>query len=233
MPRRPRFQLTGVPQHLIQRGNNRQACFFAKNDYLYYLNALQIACDKYGVRVHTYVLMTNHVHILATPDREYALSAMMQSIGRRYVRYINKKYRRTGTLWEGRFKSSLIQSEHYLLTCYRYIELNPVRAGMVEHAGEYRWSGFRANGQGFTDPVLSPHEEYLRLGITQADRQTAYRALFQHQVGTDAMNDIRAALNHELVVGTSRFKDQVEAMTKRPVRMGKPGRPRGTTGGEY
>ena len=138
MPRKPRFQLLGVPQHVVQRGHNRNASFFAESDYLYYLDALTIAAAKYGARIHAYVLMTNHVHLLITPDREDALSLTMQSVGRRYVRHINKEYRRSGTLWGGRFKSSLIQSERYLLTCSRYIELNPVRAGMVERKNRVR-----------------------------------------------------------------------------------------------
>jgi len=119
MPRKKRFQLLGMPQYIIQRCNNRQACFFAEADYFNYLDALRITADKYGCRIHAYVLMTNHVHLLAKPDEDYALSGMMQSVGRRYVCYINKEYQRSGTLWEGRFKASLIQSERYLLTCYR------------------------------------------------------------------------------------------------------------------
>jgi len=226
MPRKKRFHLLGMPQHIIQRGNNRQACFFAEADYSYYLEALRIAADKYGCRIHAYVLMTNHVHLLATPDKEYALSSMMQSVGSRYVRYINREYQRSGTLWEGRFKASLIQSERYLLTCYRYIEMNPVRANMVKHPAEYRWSSYRANAQGAIDIVRSAHEQYRRLGTTAVAREAAYRALFRNHLDSGTVHDIRHALNYELVVGTSRFKDQVEAVTKRPVRQGQPGRPR-------
>ena len=225
MPRKPRFQLPGVPQHVVQRGNNRQVCFFAEADYLYFLEALRAAADKYGGRLHAYVLMTNHVHLLMTPERENALSEIMQSVGRRYVRYINKKYRRSGTLWEGRFKASLVQSERYLLACYRYIELNPVRAEMVDHPGEYRWSSYAANAQGAVDETLCLHDEYLRLGTTASERQAAYRALFRYLLAPDMVADIRDAMNHELVVGTSRFKDQVEAMTNRRARKGRTGRP--------
>lgn len=217
--------MPGVPQHVVQRGNNRQACFFAEADYLYYLGALRAAADKYGGRIHAYVLMTNHVHLLMTPERENALSGIMQSVGRRYVRYVNKKYRRSGTLWEGRFKASLVQSERYLLACYRYIELNPVRAGMVDHPGEYRWSSYGANAQGAVDETLCLHDEYLRLGSTASEQQAAYRALFRHLLAPAMIADIRDAMKHELVVGTSRFKDQVEAMTNRRARMGRPGRP--------
>ncbi len=140
MPRKPRFTLPGVPQHIIQRGHNREPCFFSEQDYVRYKQDLKSACDKFHCHIHAYVLMTNHVHLLITPLTEFGISEVMQSLGRRYVRYINHEYKRSGTLWEGRFKASLIDSEAYLLTCMRYIELNPVRANMVKHTGEYRWS---------------------------------------------------------------------------------------------
>ena len=145
MARQPRIDLKGVPQHLIQRGNNRLACFFDDNDRYRYLEWLAVAAAKYGGAVHAYVLMTNHVHLLATGHEKGALGRMMQSLGRRYVRYVNSRYRRSGTLWEGRYKSSLVDSDQYLLTCYRYIELNPVRAFLVTTPGDYRWSSFNCN----------------------------------------------------------------------------------------
>lgn len=233
MPRKPRFQFLGVPQHVVQRGNNRQACFYAAADYRCYLDALCAATEKFGGRVHAYVLMTNHVHLLITPDRKDALSSIMQSVGRRYVRYINKAYGRSGTLWEGRYKAGLVQTEKYLLTCCRYIELNPVRAGMVEHPAEYRWSSYPANAQGVADAVISSHDEYRRLGRTEPERRAAYRELFRYQLDPYVIDQIRDATNHELVVGTSRFKDEIEAMTKRRVRLGCPGRPRKEAEGEY
>ena len=139
MPRKPRFNLIGIPQHVIQRGNNREPCFYAEQNYRRYLDDLREVAEKYRCRIHAYVLMTNHVHILVTPMVEYGISQMMQALGRRYVYYINMTYKRTGTLWEGRFKASLIDSDAYLLTCMRYIELNPIRANMVSHPGEYQW----------------------------------------------------------------------------------------------
>ena len=158
MPRLPRFNLLDVPQHVIQRGNNRQACFFEPDDYLFYLDCLKTAADAAGCDVHAYVLMTNHVHVLTTPRREHAVPRMMQSVGRRYVQYINKKNRRTGTLWEGRYRASLVEAEPYLLTCYRYIEMNPVRArGMVDTPEQYRWSSYHANALGHGDAWLTPH----------------------------------------------------------------------------
>ena len=140
MPRRPRLNLASVPLHIIQRGNNRQVCFSCDEDSSAYLRWLAEYAKKFGMDIHAYVLMTNHVHLLATPQRENSLSKTLQAVGRQYVRYFNHSYRRSGTLWEGRYKSSLVQSERYLLECYRYIELNPVRAGMVDDPADYRWS---------------------------------------------------------------------------------------------
>ena len=138
MPRKPRFNLVGIPQHVIQRGHNREPCFYAEQDYQQYLDDLKEVAKKYECCIHAYVLMTNHIHMLVTPMVDHGISNMMQALGRRYVYYINKSYHRSGTLWEGRYKSSLIDSDKYLLVCMRYIELNPVRAAMVEHPGEYQ-----------------------------------------------------------------------------------------------
>ena len=157
MPRRARLSLSHVPLHIIQRGNNRQACFFADENYRFYLDWLARHADKTGCRVHAYVLMTNHVHLLISTERAEAPGALMKGLGQRYVQYVNRTYHRSGTLWEGRFRSCLTQEEDYLLACQRYIELNPVRAGMVEHPAEYRWSSYRANAQGEADALLKPH----------------------------------------------------------------------------
>lgn len=148
MPRKPRMYLPGVPAHVVQRGNNREACFFQDEDYQFYLAVLGDALKRYRVQLHAYVLMTNHVHLLMTPTDESGISRVMQHLGRLYVLYVNRTYRRSGTLWEGRHKSSLINATEYLLTCYRYIELNPVRAGMVAVPEEYRWSSCRWHGWG-------------------------------------------------------------------------------------
>jgi putative transposase len=131
MPRKARIYVAGVPCHVIQRGNNRSACFYADEDYLFYLDVLADACRRHKVALHAYVLMTNHAHFLMSPQDETGIPLVMQSLGRRYVQYINKTYRRSGTLWEGRYKASLVDVENYLLACYRYIEMNPVSAAMV------------------------------------------------------------------------------------------------------
>jgi putative transposase len=154
MPRKARFTLPGIPQHIIQRGNNREPCFYSEEDYRRYLDELQDVASKFDCRVHAYVLMTNNVHLLVTPRLEHGISQMMQALGRRYVYCINTTYKRTGTLWEGRYRSSLIDSDHYLFVCMRYIELKPVRASMIEHPGDYQWSSYPANAQGVPDPLI-------------------------------------------------------------------------------
>jgi len=226
MARRPRFMLPGVAQHVIQRGNNREPCFFSSEDYLTYLSILNESSMQYGCQVHAYVLMTNHIHLLLTPIRPESLSRMMQSLGRRYVHTINHNYARTGTLWEGRYKASLVQTEHYLLTCYRYIELNPVRAHMVNAPSEYRWSSYHANAYAKDDKVITPHHEYLGLGQTSEVRCEAYRELFRHHINNDMIHGIRDAINQELVVGNDQFKDNIEKTLKRSTRRKQAGRPR-------
>ena len=179
MPRRARLSLAGIPWHIIQRGNNRAVCFHAEEDYRRYLDDLAEQSRRFGCAIHAYVLMTNHVHLLLTPQKTDSAGQMMKHLGQRYVQYVNRAYRRSGTLWEGRFRSCLTQSEDYVLACYRYIELNPVRAGMVRHPRDYRWSSFHANGDGKQDALVSPHEQYMGLGRNEAARRQAYRALFK------------------------------------------------------
>lgn len=226
MPRKQRFNLIGIPQHVIQRGNNREPCFYAEDDYWRYLEDLKESAEKYDCRIHAYVLMTNHVHLLVTPMKESGISQMMQALGRRYVYYINKTYKRTGTLWEGRYKSSLIDSDNYLLTCMRYIELNPIRASMVNHPGEYKWSSYHANAQGDINSLIESHPLYIELGTNEKVRQENYRELFRHHMDNDILHEIRESLNHELVLGHSYFKDKIEEVTQRQTKIGQPGRPR-------
>ncbi len=226
MARKRRIALAGVPQHVIQRGNNRQACFYSEMDYRFYLDSLKKAADKFNCAVHAYVLMTNHVHLLVTEQAQYGISQMMQSVGRRYVRYINNTCQRTGTLWEGRYKSSLVQDEHYLLTCYRYIELNPVRAMMVEAPGDYKWSSYHFNAYGRCDEIISPHKQYQALGKDKEQCRHQYRELFRYHVDDDLLHDIRDSLNHGWPLGNERFKEEIEHTLQRRVRPGKSGRPR-------
>jgi len=215
MPRLPRLNLPGVPQHVVQRGNNRQACFFAEQDYAVYLDKLKDYSEEYRVSIHAYVLMTNHVHLLLTPDTATGVSKLMQSMGRYYVRYVNKTYQRTGSLWEGRYKSTLVDAENYLLLVSRYIELNPVVAGMVEHPAEYPWSSYQGNALGKPIELLTPHEVYLRLAEGEHERQASYRALFKHQLPERSLKEIQEATNKAWVLGDNRFKQQIEAQTGR------------------
>ena len=210
MARQPRTFLPGNPVHLLQRGNNRQVCFFKGVDYTVYLDKLREASRDYAVAIHSFVLMTNHVHLLCTPTNENGISHMMQGLGRYFVRYINEAYGRTGTLWEGRFKASMVNSEPYLLTVSRYIELNPVRAGMVTHPAEYPWSSYRGNALDYAIQMLTPHPVYLALGQSDAERQLHYRALFDAQIPELTLEQIRTAANKSWVLGDGRFKQQIE-----------------------
>ncbi len=191
-----------------------------------YLNWLKELSRKHQVDVHAWVLMTNHVHLLCTPWKDHAISRMMQSIGRLYVRYYNNTYQRSGTLWEGRFKSCLVQSERYLLELYRYIELNPVRADMVGDPSDYSWSSYAINALGAESELQTPHPEYLALGRSKDDRLSNYRDLFKAHVGPDRLKEIRETINKGLALGNERFTSQLEALTEQRVTARKPGRPR-------
>jgi putative transposase len=217
MARLPRFGIPGQPQHLIVRGNNREAIFYAEADYEFYLDKLKQACEKHRCDLHAYVLMTNHVHLLITPQTNNSLAKALQMIGRYYVQYFNFTYQQTGTLFEGRYKATVIDSEHYLLSCYRYIELNPVRAAMVMHPGEYPWSSYAVNAQGAEDAraLLVPHNEYMLLDSDTAKRQAAYRALFKTRISGKTLDDIRESTNKFWVLGSEKFKTQIEKRTGR------------------
>jgi len=218
MARLPRFVLPGQPQHVIQRGNNRQVIFCAERDYHFYLEKLYEAAKKHRCDIHAYVLMTNHVHLLVTPHSEEGIGKMMQMLGRYYVQYFNYCYKRTGTLWEGRYKATIIDTEQYLLTCMRYIELNPVRAqGMVDHPSEYPWSSYRCNALGETDKLIMPHQEYEGLGATDEQRESAYRQLFHSHITDVTLEAIREATNKAWVLGSDSFKNKLEKTLNRPV----------------
>lgn len=225
MPRRARILLPGVAAHLIQRGNNRCACFYAEEDYRLYLDHLTEAAETHGCAIHAYCLMTNHVHLLLTPQRADSAGRLMKALGQRYVQYVNRTYGRSGTLWEGRFRSGLMQDDGYVLACYRYIELNPVRAGMVAHPAEYPWSSYRANAQGEQDKMTTRHPLYDALGGDTALRSAAYRDLFRHALDPDLVDDIRRAANGNFALGDARFVAEIEQALGRRAARGKPGRP--------
>ena len=210
MPRRKRLQAAGVPVHIIQRGNNRQACFFADEDYQFFLDHLARLAKRFSCALHAYVLMTNHFHLLLSSELGAGPSLLMKFLGQRYVQYVNRAYKRSGSLWEGRFRSSLVQTERYVLGCYRYIEMNPVRANMVEHPAAYRWSSYTANAEGKPIAWLTPHGEYLALGLDDERRREAYRGLFTTELDQQLLRDIRISTHGGYAIGSSRFRDDIE-----------------------
>lgn len=226
MPRRPRIHLSGIPQHIIQRGVDRQPVFFSDEDCQFYLNWLGEYSQKRGIELHAYCLMTNHVHLLLSSPSTDALAGLMQDMGRRYVQYINRNYRRSGGLWQGRYKAAFVQTEQYLLSCMRYVELNPVRAGMVAAPGDYRWSSYRVNALGVPNKLVIPHPEYLTLASSSGERQQAYRELFVTEVDDPAWNLIRSATQQGVVVGDSRFAGVIEEHLGRSILPRSRGRPR-------
>ena len=225
MPRPPRLDLPGVPQHVVQRGNNRAGCFFGDADRRFYLKCLAESAARRGCAVHAYVLMSNHVHLLVTPSGPGAVAAMLQDLGRRYVRVINSLHGRTGTLWEGRFKSSLVDSENYLLACHRYIELNPVRAGLVSDPAAYAWSSHLHYAEGRVSALISEHPVYLRLGASEFERQAAFRSLFRTSPDERVLTEIRKAINTDSALGSAAFMEHAEELLGRSVRAPRRGRP--------
>jgi len=215
LARLARLNLTDIPQHIIQRGNNRQATFFGEDDYLVYLDKLREYALKYKVAVHAFVLMTNHVHLLMTPSDKVGISRLMQSLGRYYVRYINQTYKRSGTLWEGRYKSTLVDEDGYLLSVSRYIELNPVRANMVDHPKDYPWSSYQKNALGKDIKLITPHRIYNQLGQDDDSRKSSYRSLFKGHISELTLEEIRINTNRGWVIGNDRFKQEIEEMTGR------------------
>ena len=225
MPRKPRLQIAGLPVHIIQRGNNRQACFFADEDYLFFLDHLAKLIKRFHCSLHAYVLMTNHFHLLLSSDLDNGPSLLMKFLGQRYVQYVNRAYKRSGSLWEGRFRSSLVQTQRYVLGCYRYIEMNPVRANMVKHPIDYRWSSYATNAAGKKTEWLTPHGEYLALAAEEPRRLEAYRGLFSTDLDPELMREIRTSTHGGYAVGDSRFKKEIESALNRRVTPRGPGRP--------
>ena len=198
--------------HVVQRGNNRQVCFAKEQDLAAYANWLGEYAEKFEVHVHGWVLMTNHVHLLMTPQSDSGVTRLLQTLGRQYVRYFNYAYQRSGTLFEGRFKSSVVQHEEYFLNCLRYIELNPVRAGMVKDPGDYKWSSYRAHAFGVRPRMWTGHEQYLRMGGNDKERHSCYRKWVEEVMSTETVSKIRHCINTGLVLGTDRFREQVKEL---------------------
>jgi len=216
-----------VPLHVIQRGNNRNACFFGDGDRRLYVQCLAAAAAKHACAIHAYVLMPNHVHLLVSPREGDGVAMMMQEVGRRYVRLFNETHRRTGTLWEGRYKAAMIDSQPYLLTCQRYIELNPVRAALVENPADYPWSSHRHTAYGLRDPLLTPHEIFMSLAQDAPARRAAYVALFADPIPVREVDRIREATNKGWPLGSEALIDQIETALGRPAKAPKRGRKSG------
>jgi putative transposase len=226
MPRQSRPVIPEVPLHITQRGNNRLRCFFDEADCLVYLKYLRSASIRAECRVHAYVLMNNHIHLLVSPTDEQGPAILMKSLGERYVQYVNRRYSRTGTLWEGRYYSCLVQCERYLMVCQRYIELNPVRASLVTEPASYPWSSYHHNALGRKSKLVSPHELYSRLGDDPTSRQSAYRALFEEVLGSDDLGEVRKATHGNTALGTQEFTEQLAQFLRRPITPREVGRPR-------
>lgn len=226
MPRHSRIVVPGHPVHVIQRGHNRLACFFEDNDFHCYLHWLERLARDTGCEVHAYVLMTNHVHLVVTPYTQESLASFMKALNQRYVAYINRTQGRSGTLWEGRFRSCLLHDNRYFLTCMRYVELNPVRAGMVRHPHDYCWSSYQANAEGKQDGRIVPHPVYLALGDSPAARQAAYQRLFADEVDQLAIEQLRQATNSNYVLGEQEQVLSLADELGRRIQPGHPGRPR-------
>ena len=225
MPRRSRLMLAGIPAHIVQRGNNRQRCFYQDEDRAFYLFHLRRLLAYSDCALHAYCLMTNHVHLLLTSHSTGGCGRLMKQIGQLHTQYINRTHKRSGTLWEGRFRSCLVQSEEYVLACYRYIEANPLRAGLVRHAADFAWSSYLDNAQGVRSLLVKPHDEYLRLGATDEGRRQAYRELFGLELGAERLGEIRAATNGNFALGQEPFRKRMAAALGRRVEPGMPGRP--------
>ena len=228
MARLPRYNIINVPQHIIQQGHDGQQIFFEDQDYQYFHDCLDAAAYNYQLKVHAYVLMPDHVHILATPGRIDSISRTTQSIGRNYVQYFNECYGGSGTLWEGRYRATVIESRQYLLTCSRYIELNPVRNKLVKTPADYRWSSYAHNALGEVDEMITGHKEYLSLGSDSKARAKAYRGLFTQKIDADMAQKITDATVKGWVLGDSKFACKIEKLSGRRATQLPKGRPKGS-----
>lgn len=228
MARQPRLIVPQQPHHVIQRGNNRQAIFRDDADYQRFLVWLKDAARFYEVAIHAYVLMPNHLHLLATPADATGLALMMQKVGRLYVPWFNHKYERSGGLFEGRFRTSLIDSDRYFMCCSRYIELNPVRAQMVVAPGDYPWSSYAHHAGDRIDTLVSDHNLFWALGNTPFQREAAYMDMVRQGLSTEEVDFITRSILKNQPLGSDAFKTELERKTQRqilPAKRGRPSRP--------
>jgi putative transposase len=223
MPRRARIQIPGYPMHIVQRGHNRAACFLEPSGYELYLGLLNELHERFKCQVHAFVLMTNHVHLLVTPGASDSASELLRRVNLRFVQAMNRRYGRTGGGWEGRFWSSVVENNYYFLATHRYIELNPVRAGLARRPESYRWSSHAANAFGAPCPFIRPHAEYFALGSNADRRRAAYRNLFREKLDDDELSRIRLALRTNRPLGSDAFIDELEARLGVRLRRARPG----------
>ena len=215
MARQPRFSLPGQPQHIIQRGNNRQEIFNSDRDYRFYLDKLEEKSIEHQLYIHAYVLMPNHTHILATPCTDKSVTKVLQSLGRCYAQYYNYIHDRTGTLVEGRYRATIVETDTYLLNCYRYIELNPVRAGLAKYPSEYFWSSHRYNALGIVDKAITPHDKYLSLARKSSTCFHEYNKLFESTLDEKTIEEITESTNKSWVLGSKDYKKTIEKVLNR------------------
>jgi putative transposase len=228
MARLPRYSIINQPQHILQQGRDGQQIFFEDQDYQYFHDCLDAAAYNYQLEVHAYVLMPDHVHILATPGNTDSISRTTQSIGRNYVQYFNECYSGSGTLWEGRYRATVVESRQYLLACSRYIELNPVRNGLVSKPTDYRWSSYAHNALGKVDEMITAHKQYQQLGDDDKSRVKAYRAMFKQNLSAEMVQEITDATLKGWVLGDSKFARKIEKLSGRRATQLPKGRPKGS-----
>jgi putative transposase len=226
MARLPRYSIVNQPQHIILQGRDGQSICFEEQDYQYFHDCLDAAAYNYNLKLHAYVIMPNHAHVLATPGNSDSVSRMVQSLGRNYVQYFNECYEGTGTLWEGRYRATVVDAKNYMLTCSRYIELNPVRAGLVDKPLQYQWSSYAHNAQGQQDEMITTAREYQRLGESDAERSKAYRQLFRQKLDAQLVQDITDSALKGWVLGDARFAAKIEKLSGRRATQLPKGRPR-------
>ncbi|GAB3657278.1 transposase [Ramlibacter alkalitolerans] len=226
MARLPRLTVPGYPHHIIQRGNNRQPIFGDRADYELLLGLIDEHARKQQVAVHAYVLMSNHLHLLATPETVEGIPQLMQAVGRRYVRTFNLRHARTGTLWEGRYRSTLIQAERYLLACMVYLDLNPVRAGMVADPAEYPWSSYHHYVGRRNDRLVTPHPLYWELGNTPFAREQAYEELVHAGITPSQQQALTDSALRGWALGEPDYVADLQRRTARRVARSQAGRPR-------
>ena len=226
MPRQPRLVVAGYPHHIILRGNNRGTIFYNDEDRRFFISCLKDAKQKTKSKIYAYCLMTNHVHLLLEPSKEDGLASMIQSLGRKYVQYINRTHYRTGTLWEGRFKSSLVSKDEYLITCSRYIESNPIRAKIVKDLKDYLWSSFGFKTEGKPDNITDEDPTYLSLGKTEKERQINYKKHFLEEIPNKEVNTIRLSTQKGGIIGSKEFSNKIASVVGRDIVLRSRGRPK-------